>query len=74
MDKKTIKLKIDKERCKGCLFCVSMCPRRALEMSTEVNDKGLQYVILKCPDKCNGCGMCALVCPDTAIEIEGDKK
>ena len=70
MDKKTIKMKIDTERCKGCMFCVSICPRRALDVSKEVNSRGLQYVVLKDPDKCTGCGMCVMVCPDCVIEIE----
>ena len=31
---------IDKERCKGCGFCVDFCPREVLKMSSELNPKG----------------------------------
>lgn len=69
-NKKKIDLKIDTERCKGCLICVHVCPQKILEMSEEINEKGVQYALLKDPGKCTGCGMCALMCPDCAIEIE----
>ena len=70
MKNKTAKPKIDIEKCKGCLLCVSVCPGKALALSGELNERGLRYVILKDTDKCTGCGMCALVCPDCAIEIK----
>ncbi len=66
-------LKIDKERCKGCLLCVEVCPAGALSISRGVNEKGLRYVELKQPEKCTGCGLCFIMCPDCAIEI-GAKK
>jgi 2-oxoglutarate ferredoxin oxidoreductase subunit delta len=69
MAKKNTVAKIDKERCKGCLLCIEVCPRHALEISKEVNKRGLQYVAMKDPDKCTGCGLCYIMCPDCAIEI-----
>lgn len=74
--KKKIHLKIDKERCKGCLFCIGVCPQKILEVSKDINERGVQYAVLKDPEKCTGCGMCAIMCPDCAIEIEitGDEK
>ena len=65
--KKTVA--IDKERCKGCNLCVNVCPQGALEVSKDVNKKGMTYVILKDPEKCTGCGMCSLMCPDAGIEV-----
>ncbi len=70
MAKKTVKMRIDSERCKGCVLCVGVCPVKALEVSSEVNERGVQPVILKHPEKCTGCGLCALMCPDCAIEID----
>ena len=32
---------VDKERCKGCGVCVASCPCAVLELSAEVNSKGL---------------------------------
>ncbi|MGB2661835.1 MAG: 4Fe-4S binding protein [Candidatus Omnitrophota bacterium] len=68
------KMKIDKERCKGCMLCVNICPHGALELTEKVNKKGHRYIVLKHPDKCNGCGLCAIICPDCAIEILDEEK
>ncbi len=62
-------ININKERCKGCMLCVSVCPRKIIEVSGEVNVRGAQFVVIKSRDMCTGCGMCALVCPDCAIEV-----
>ncbi|MGB2629808.1 MAG: 4Fe-4S dicluster domain-containing protein [Candidatus Omnitrophota bacterium] len=69
----TMKLKIDKERCKGCILCVNVCPQHVLELTKEVNKKGCRYVNLKDPEKCTHCGLCAIICPDCAIEIIEEK-
>lgn len=55
------------------MFCIDACPQNALEISGEINKRGIQCVVLKHPEKCTGCGLCMLVCPDCAIEIV-DKK
>jgi 2-oxoglutarate ferredoxin oxidoreductase subunit delta len=70
MAEKKRKLHIDRERCKGCLFCVQFCPGGALAVSKSVNKKGLRYVELVDEDKCTGCGMCFMMCPDCVIEIK----
>lgn len=70
---KKLKLTIEEERCKGCLYCINVCPQNALEISQAVNRKGNRFVILKHPDKCTSCGLCAIICPDTAIEIKEEK-
>lgn len=75
MEKRTkkIKIKIDKEKCKGCMFCVDVCPQKVLEVSKEVNKRGQQYVVVKLPEKCTGCGLCYVMCPDCGIKIEEEK-
>ena len=64
------KVLIDRERCKGCGFCVEFCPKEALKMSEELGPKG--YTIAKVTDKskCLGCGLCEIICPEFAIKME----
>ncbi len=61
------KVFIDKERCKGCKFCVEFCPTHVLSMSEEFNIKGYHPPVATAPDSCNGCDMCGMYCPDFAI-------
>jgi len=60
---------IDKERCKGCGLCVSVCPKKVLEMATEINDKGYFPAYQARPEDCVFCAMCSEMCPDVAISI-----
>jgi len=57
------------EKCKACEMCVSVCPKKILELSANLNSKG--YNIVQCSDEasCIGCLFCAKMCPDAAIEI-----
>jgi 2-oxoglutarate ferredoxin oxidoreductase subunit delta len=66
------KLFIDRERCKGCMLCISSCAKKILKMSRKLNSRGFHYPELEDADKCVGCKMCAEICPDAAIEIEGE--
>ncbi len=62
---------IDVERCKGCGLCVSVCPKRVIELSNEhLNTKGYPPSRVIRPEECIGCTMCATICPDLVIEIE----
>jgi 2-oxoglutarate ferredoxin oxidoreductase subunit delta len=61
---------IEGERCKGCLFCIELCPKKSIFLSEELNLKGY-FIAAFDPEKgCNGCGTCALMCPEAAIEVE----
>ena len=33
-------IEIDKERCKGCAFCIEFCPKKSIDLSEELNLKG----------------------------------
>jgi 2-oxoglutarate ferredoxin oxidoreductase subunit delta len=61
---------IDGERCKGCLFCIEVCPKKSIFLSEQLNLKGYFVAAFDAGAGCSGCGMCALMCPDVAIEVE----
>jgi len=59
------------ELCKGCGLCVSVCPKKILQVDiTRLNSKG--YHPISCIDqsKCIGCTFCAVQCPDSVITVE----
>lgn len=65
------KITVDIKTCKGCGLCVSVCPKKILELSKDIiNEKG--YHPAECVDqsKCIACAFCATMCPDCAIIVE----
>lgn len=62
------KVLLDKERCKGCNFCVTFCPKSVLKLSEDLNSMGYHYVEVV-NDECTACTQCVLICPDVAIEL-----
>ncbi len=60
---------INKERCKGCGYCVEFCPRGVLKMSQELNPKGYYLAAVEDETKCLSCGLCETLCPEFAIYL-----
>jgi 2-oxoglutarate ferredoxin oxidoreductase subunit delta len=60
-------VQIDRELCKGCGYCVELCPADALALSSEFNAKGYHPPVVSDAEACVGGGLCAAVCPDFAI-------
>lgn len=60
---------IDKDRCKGCELCKSVCPQKIISMASKINVKGYYYAEVADPSRCIGCCLCAITCPDQAIEV-----
>jgi len=67
-----VKIKINKERCKGCKLCVIVCPKNVLEMSEEreTNKKGYRFARVVNLKNCKACADCAIICADACIEIK----
>ncbi|OGX45383.1 MAG: hypothetical protein A3G38_01380 [Omnitrophica WOR_2 bacterium RIFCSPLOWO2_12_FULL_51_8] len=63
------KVVIDKDRCKGCLLCVSFCPQGSLSGGEKLNRSGARPARFKKGASCVGCAMCALICPECCIEV-----
>jgi pyruvate formate lyase activating enzyme len=57
----------DREKCLYCAACVSVCPERAISMTSEpgirIDEK-----------KCTGCGSCSDCCPGQALTREGERR
>ena len=62
------KIKIDKNRCKGCYLCIVNCPNSLIKIEKELNVKGVKAAVFA-GGKCTGCAMCALICPEFIIEV-----
>lgn len=56
------------DRCKGCHYCIDVCPKKVISLSGELNDKGYETVAFD-TEGCIACGSCYTVCPDYAITI-----
>ena len=79
------KIKINKEKCKGCLLCISFCPKGLIVVDEALNKRGIRPVKFsskaglnkgtalpktkKETSDCIGCSMCAIICPDCCIEV-----
>ncbi len=63
------KIEIDKDKCKGCMLCVSVCPKKLIVRAKKLNAKGVCCVEFSAKGECTGCSMCALMCPEVCIEI-----
>ena len=63
------RISIDRERCKGCELCISVCPRHLLIMSAALNRQGYHVSETPRAEECLGCLKCARMCPEAAIEI-----
>jgi 2-oxoglutarate ferredoxin oxidoreductase subunit delta len=62
---------IEKDRCKGCSLCSTVCPQDVISMADDVlNAWGYHPAMLVDPEgKCTGCAICAAICPDACITV-----
>lgn len=63
----TCSVEVDRNLCKGCGICVTVCPKNALELSSDIGPSGYRYPVLK--GECIGCRTCMFYCPDFAITV-----
>ncbi|MBW1804920.1 MAG: 4Fe-4S binding protein [Deltaproteobacteria bacterium] len=64
---------IDRELCKGCYLCISVCSQEVISIAEGLNQQGYYPVEFKEKEengkRCIACSMCATICPDVAIEV-----
>ena len=65
--KKSFKITIEKEWCKGCALCVNYCPKKILYIGDDYK------VTVSEESKCIGCYICEYRCPDFAIAVNEAK-
>ncbi len=65
------RITFDVERCKGCGYCVDICPSELIKINSTYNCKGypVAFYKKKTDKSCTGCKLCAEVCPDVVIEV-----
>ncbi|NLZ17707.1 MAG: ferredoxin family protein [Desulfobulbaceae bacterium] len=58
---------INRNWCKGCGICVSVCPKKVLELDE------LDKALAARPEACITCKLCEKICPDLAIIVETEE-
>ena len=61
MKSKHATIKVDKNKCTSCGYCVLVCPTEAFD-----NEIGLHLI----EEKCTGCGECVPYCYCSALSLE----
>lgn len=65
------KVTFDRERCKGCELCTSVCPKKIVVIDiSATNTKGYHPASVSDMSLCIACGNCARMCPDSVITVE----
>ena len=60
---------VDKNCCKGCNICYSICPKKLFVPAKIRNSYGTNLPEAVNQQDCILCGMCERLCPDGAINV-----
>ena len=61
-----LELHIREKGCRGCGFCVDICPTEALAF-----DEATHKAVVRLAEDCIGCLSCAYLCPSGALTHRG---
>lgn len=62
-------VRLDRERCRGCLLCLDVCPNELFVRDTQPNATGALPVQMQYPEYCINCMRCVAICPDQAFDV-----
>lgn len=68
-----IKAKVVLDSCDGCVFCLDVCPFKAISL-VSVREKDSIFIkrhIEIDNNLCQGCGLCQGTCPKFGVHVEG---
>jgi 2-oxoglutarate ferredoxin oxidoreductase subunit delta len=61
---------VRRDECKGCRFCVDICPKQVYGMTDRFNVRGYRVPEVCDEAACVACRRCEIICPELAIYIE----
>ena len=67
-------IEIEAALCKGCDYCIEICPEQHLKESKKRNNRGYRLPEVDNSKKCTFCKRCELICPEMAIKVEKEVK
>jgi 2-oxoglutarate ferredoxin oxidoreductase subunit delta len=65
----TFSIELDFEACKGCGYCLEVCPENVFDPGLDHNAKGYRPPVVARPAACLGCRGCFMACPDFCLEV-----
>ena len=68
-----VEIYVDEKLCKGCYYCIEVCPTKVLGKSEELSPKGYIIAAVERPEDCITCRQCERICPDFAISVQETK-
>lgn len=68
-----MEIKIDENLCKGCQYCIEVCPKHIFKESKKLNKKGYLLPKIRNPNSCTFCKKCELICPEIAISVKKEE-
>ena len=62
-------VRLDRERCRGCLLCLDICPNELFVRDSQPNAAGALPALMQYQDYCINCMKCVAICPDQAFDV-----
>lgn len=64
------RVSFNESNCKGCELCTTVCPKKIICLSENINKSGYKTAWVENMEECIGCAFCATICPDVVITVE----